>query len=352
MISRSAGRSATAAAAYRAAERIEDVRTGLIFDYRARGGIDHTEILAPANAPAWAQDRGALWNAVEGAETRKNSQVAREIRVALPAELKQAQRTELVRTFCQREFVKRGMIADIAIHAPGRNGDERNYHAHILLTTRDIGTEGFRAKNRGWNAVELLESWREAWARDNNDILERCGLDIRIDHRTLDAQRLEAQERANVARESGNEAEALRQMVRAVELDREPLPQLSTGAWWMKERGIDVPAVQVWRVIKARAIEVAWLATALAKHVMDWVGETVQKPEPQALSDIDSADDTRREEKRGLAARLRQAAKRIDGKALAKRAIELQQYREIERRQDHELRDTGCSASQSRPLRP
>nr|WP_242656665.1 MobA/MobL family protein [Salipiger marinus] len=78
MISRSAGRSATAAAAYRSASHIEDHRTGLSFDYRARGGVDHVEILAPAHAPEWAQDRAALWNAVEAAETRKNSQVARE----------------------------------------------------------------------------------------------------------------------------------------------------------------------------------------------------------------------------------------------------------------------------------
>ena len=188
MISRSSGRSATAAAAYRVGERIEDHRTGLTFDYRARNGVDHVETLAPANAPAWVQDRAALWNAVEAAETRKNSQVAREIRVALPAELDHAQRVELVRAFCQREFVARGMVADIALHAPGREGDDRNHHAHILLTTREIGPEGFGAKNRDWNAVEMLEEWREAWARDSNRALERCGHDERIDHRTLEAQ--------------------------------------------------------------------------------------------------------------------------------------------------------------------
>ena len=233
MISRSAGRSATAAAAYRVGERIEDHRTGLTFDYRARGGVDHVETLAPANAPAWVQDRAALWNAVEAAETRKNSQVAREIRVALPAELDHGQRVELVREFCQREFVARGMVADIALHAPGREGDDRNHHAHILLTTREIGPEGFGAKNRDWNAVEMLEGWREAGARESNRALEQCGHDERIDHRTLEAQRIEAQERATAAHDRGDEAEALRQTVRAVELDRDPLPQLSAGAWQM-----------------------------------------------------------------------------------------------------------------------
>ena len=172
MISRSAGRSATAAAAYRSASHIEDHRTGLSFDYRARGGVDHVEILAPAQAPEWAQDRAALWNAVEAAETRKNSQVAREIRVALPAELDHGQRALLVRDFCQRQFVDRGMVADIALHAPGREGDDRNHHAHILLTTREVSAEGFTTKNRDWNAVEVLEGWREAWAQDANLALE------------------------------------------------------------------------------------------------------------------------------------------------------------------------------------
>ncbi|WP_235935870.1 MobA/MobL family protein, partial [Tritonibacter mobilis] len=82
MISRSQGRSATAAIAYRVAERIEDRRTGLVFDYAAKSGVDHTEILAPDHAPDWVRDRSELWNRVEESETRKNSQVAREVRVA------------------------------------------------------------------------------------------------------------------------------------------------------------------------------------------------------------------------------------------------------------------------------
>jgi ATP-dependent exoDNAse (exonuclease V) alpha subunit len=281
MISRSAGRSATAAAAYRSAELIVDQRTGLAFDYRARGGVDHVETLAPADAPDWVQDRAALWNAVELAETRKNSQVAREIRVALPCELDAAQRLQLVRDFCQREFVDRGMVADIALHAPGREGDERNHHAHILLTTREIGPEGFTTKNRDWNAKELLEGWREAWARDTNHALERCGAETRVDHRTLEAQRVEAQERAQEARERGDEAEALRETVRAVSLDREPLPQLSAGAWQLKERGIEVAAVQVWREIKEQAVEVARVAQELAEKAHAWLERVTERAAEQ-----------------------------------------------------------------------
>ena len=376
MISRSAGRSATAAAAYRVGERIEDHRTGLTFDYRARGGVDHVETLAPANAPAWVQDRAALWNAVEAAEARKNSQVAREIRVALPAELNHGQRVELVRAFCQREFVARGMVADIALHAPGREGDDRNHHAHILLTTREIGPEGFGAKNRDWNAVEMLEEWREAWARDSNRALERCGHDERIDHRTLEAQRIEASARATAAHDRGDEAEALRQTVRAVELDRDPLPQLSAGAWQMKERGIEVAAVRVWREVKAQAAEVARVAEVLAGQVRDWIGRAVDRLGPltqegpaQGLAYAGAADrdagrergqdlaarlraawDARQsrpeveavavpgqtpepESARSLAERLREAAQGIDRGAMAERAAELQQSREAEERQ-------------------
>jgi hypothetical protein len=381
MISRSAGRSATAAAAYRSAERIQDHRTGLSFDYRARSGVEHVEILAPERSPEWVQDRTALWNAVEQAETRKNSQVAREIRVALPAELDRDERIELVRDFCQRSFVDRGMVADIALHAPGREGDERNHHAHILLTTREIGLEGFGAKNRDWNAKELLEDWRKAWARDSNHALERCGHEMRIDHRTLEAQREEALERSVQARERGDEAEALRETVRAVELDRRPLPQLSLGAWQLKERGIEVAAVQLWREVKAQAIEVARIAQELSGQVREWLGRTLERLAPghelapagegrhrdppeitarlreilgrdadrgvdqdigaglRALREVErdhpgtELGPAREPDTRSLAERLREAARGIDRGGLAERAAGLQQERQAEERQ-------------------
>lgn len=363
MVSRSAGRSATAAAAYRAAERIEDARTGLSFDYRARSGVDHVEIIAPANAPAWAYDRAALWNAVEAAETRKNSQVAREIRVALPAELDHAQRVALVRDFCQREFVARGMVADIALHAPGRDGDDRNHHAHIMLTTREIGPNGFTTKNRAWNAVEVLERWREGWAREANAALERAGLEERVDHRTLEAQRDEALERANAAREKGDTREAMEQAVRAVALDREPLPQLSAGAWQLKERGIEVAAVAAWHEIKARAAEVVQVAQELAGFVRSWWERTADQfmdrgaserglalavgdqghDRPQDLasrlreawegraarSEADAAPTAEREAPQDFADRLRAAAQGVSREDLAEQASALQQYRDI-----------------------
>lgn len=93
--------------------------------------------------------------------------------MALPDELTHAQRVELVREFVRSQCVDRGMVADIALHAPGREGDERNHHAHILLTTREVDADGFTLKNRDWNKVAVLEGWREAWARDSNAALER-----------------------------------------------------------------------------------------------------------------------------------------------------------------------------------
>ena len=368
MISRSQGRSATAASAYRVAERIEDRRTGVVFDYAKRGGVDHTEILAPDHAPDWISDRSELWNRVEEAETRKNSQVAREVRVALPAELTHDKRVALVREFAQEQFVDHGMVADIALHAPGRDGDERNHHAHILLTTREIGPEGFTTKNRDWNAKDMLEGWREAWARDSNAALERAGIEDRVDHRTLVAQRDEALELAAAARERGDEGAELRETVRAIELDRPPLPQLSPGAWQMKERGIEVGRVGAWHEAKARAAEVMELARDLASHVCDWLdraadrvldrlgsgqgelalagGRDGRDQAPDLASRLKEAWEARQRDREtpdaampdrdapdDLAARLREAAQGIDREALADRAAALREGREAEERQ-------------------
>ena len=308
VISRSQGRSATASAAYRAAERITDGRTGLTFDYAARGGVEHTEILAPDDAPDWVHDRSKLWNRVEAAERRVNSQVAREIRVALPNELGPDERAELVRDFCQAQFVERGMVADIALHAPSDAGDERNHHAHILLTTRRIGPDGFTTKDRDWNKTEALESWREAWSYSANRALERSGREERIDHRTLEAQKVEAWERASAARGRGDEAEELQETVRAISLDRPPLPQLSPGAWQMKERGHEVGAVRAWYEAKAYARNVSQAVQELGGHVRDWLDRqatrVLGRPEPdlaaagQPAAELDWS---------GLAARLRGA---------------------------------------------
>ena len=116
VISRGSGGSAVAAAAYRSGERIGDERTGETHDYARRSGVDGTEIIAPDGAPDWVRDRSRLWNEAEAAEKRKDSQVAREVRVALPSELYQQQRRDLVREYVRAEFTDRGMVADVAYH--------------------------------------------------------------------------------------------------------------------------------------------------------------------------------------------------------------------------------------------
>ena len=190
IIGRSDGRSATGAAAYRAGIVMKDERTGLVHDYSRKQGILHTEIMTPDNAPSWMRDRTQLWNAVEKAEKRKDAQLARELMVALPHELTDEQRLELVREFVRAECVNKGMIADIAVHAPSAHdkADERNFHAHILLSTRELLGEGFGNKERAWNDRKVLEDWRRAWAEHQNRSFEKLGLSVRVDHRSLEDQ--------------------------------------------------------------------------------------------------------------------------------------------------------------------
>ncbi|TCP07376.1 MobA/MobL family protein [Crenobacter luteus] len=194
-ISRSAGRSATAAAAYRAGVEITDERTGEIHDYTRKGGVESAELVLPAGAPEWAADRAALWNAAEQAETRKNSTVAREFEVALPEELSPAERARLARDFARELVERHGCAADVAIHAPGKEGDNRNHHAHILLSTRRLGPEGFTEKTRELDdqktGSKLVTQWRERFAALTNERLRENGIEARVDHRTLEAQGIE-----------------------------------------------------------------------------------------------------------------------------------------------------------------
>jgi hypothetical protein len=285
VISRSKGRSSTAAAAYRTAEVINDHRTGEVHDYSRKGGVLHTEIIAPDNAPAWVHDRSALWNAVEDAERRKDAQVAREVRVALPSELSTEQNADLVRAFVQEQFVARGMIADVALHAPGREGDQRNHHAHIMLTTREIGPEGFGAKERDWNAKDLLVDWRGSWAEHVNTTLERCDIHERVDHRTLVAQRADALSLAHDARERGDEPAQAAHMARAVELDRPALPGMSAGAWSMMRRGLTTPAAERWQEVKQIAAQAREIAAEFKDWARDWLDRLVDGMQERTVAD-------------------------------------------------------------------
>ena len=170
-IQRSQGRSAVAAAAYRSGQSLVDERLAMEFDFARKEGIEFSEIILPPEAPATFADRATLWNAAERRETRKDGVPAREVLLALPHELDFKQRRDLVRAFVAEHITARGMVADVAMHEPGREGDERNFHAHILVTTRRIGPEGLGTKDPSWWSPRLVREWRSGWADIQNQHL-------------------------------------------------------------------------------------------------------------------------------------------------------------------------------------
>jgi Ti-type conjugative transfer relaxase TraA len=205
-MSRSSGRSAVAAIAYRAAEKLTNERDGIEHDFTRRQGVEHAEIVLPESIAAgadWARERAALWNAAERAEVRRDARVAREIEVALPHELTAGQRLELTREFSQSLADRYGVAVDFAIHSPHGHTDIRNHHAHIMLTTRKVGEWGLSEKseleleNKKLAALGLptthdqLRDMRIGWEQRTNTHLARAGLDLRIDHRSHQERGLE-----------------------------------------------------------------------------------------------------------------------------------------------------------------
>ena len=188
VIGRGQGRSAVAAAAYRAAERLHDDRLDRDHDFTNKAGVVHSEILLPEGAPERFSDRATLWNEVEATEKRKDAQLAREVEFAIPREMNQAQGVALAQDFVRAEFVERGMIADLNVHWDIGADKLAKPHAHVMLTMREVGEEGFGQKVRDWNRTELVEQWRERWADHVNTRLAELDIDARIDHRSLEAQ--------------------------------------------------------------------------------------------------------------------------------------------------------------------
>ena len=225
-IKRSAGRSATAAAAYRVGERIECQREGRVHDYTRKQGIEETFILTPKDAPDWAQDRSRLWNEVEASETRRNSVTAREWELALPSEISAEDRSQITRDFAQELVSRYGVAVDVAIHAPHREGDQRNHHAHVLTSTRKLEASGFTAKTRVLDSAKTggveIKQMRGLWAELQNRELERVGEVERVDHRSLEKQRETALDRGD--------------KLSAEELDRDPELKLGPAANSMERR--------------------------------------------------------------------------------------------------------------------
>lgn len=200
-LSRGKGDSATAAAAYRAGLCVEDP-SGARHDYSKKAGVLSVDMLAPDGVPAWTIDPHQLWGKVEEHETRKNARIAREVLVALPHELDPEQRRDLARNIGQLLVERYGVAAQVALHAPDRDGDNRNFHAHILITPRQVGPDGFEG-----SAAKVLDEFK-AGAQELKDLRAAIGLRInaalaaagetaRVDHRRLDEQKADALERCD-----------------------------------------------------------------------------------------------------------------------------------------------------------
>jgi len=291
-ISRSAGRSATAAAAYRAGARIRDERTGVLHNHSRRQDVNHAEILLPSRLSIseghWARDRSALWNAAEAAEHRRDSRVAREIQVSLPVELSATQRLALARTFAQELADRHNVAIDLTIHEPRPEGDVRNHHAHLLATSRELHETGFGGKagldlaygeriKRGLcDGRNELIVIRERWATLTNEAFRTAGIDERIDHRSL----------------------------KAMGVNREPMPYIPYFAYKLERRGMRSEVAQHIRENYRSRLA----ARAALGQTTDSVGPGIPSPES---SPVDIEDMRRRS---------RAAWLRLRGEALQRNA--------------------------------
>jgi hypothetical protein len=246
-LSRSTGRSAVAAAAYRAGACLCDQRQGIQHDYTRRSGVLHAELVLPEGAGPWSRD--ALWNAAEKAEKQKNSRTAREWEVALPTELPAEARQELAVRFAHGLAARYGCAVDVALHEPGGKGDHRNWHAHLLATTRQVTAQGLGEKcaiewadskrlSQGLAPARMeIETVRQMWAEEVNRQLQEAQRPERVDHRSLEAQRKEALQNGDLQK--------------AAELDRAPQVKLGWKVVQMERRNITTDRGDQWRAVQA-----------------------------------------------------------------------------------------------------
>lgn len=195
-IGRGKGRSVVAAAAYAAAERLTDLRTGLCHDYRQKSGVLYSEVMVPNGAPPWAKKRAELWNAAEKAEDASKSRrkatarTGREFRLACAHELSHEERIACLQAFANHLIDTYGVAVDFSIHAPDRHGDQRNVHAHVLTSTRTLSDAGFGGKVRELDSPITskvhIEAIRAKWAEIENAAYARAGIAKQVDHRSYE----------------------------------------------------------------------------------------------------------------------------------------------------------------------
>ena len=300
-ISRAGGRSATAAAAYRSGELVHDLTSDEVFDYTRKRGVEHSEIVLPTAAARadinWARDREALWNAAEIAEVRKDARVAREYEVALPYELNPGQRVELVRAFAGELANRYGVAVDFSIHLPHRSGDDRNHHAHIMTTTREVTATGLGPKaaiewsdtdrrKKGLEPAKTeVKAIRERWAALTNEHLLERGIGARVDHRSLQEQGI----------------------------DREPQSHLGPAVSSMERRGMET------EVGKRISWEMQAAAQARLERAAE-IGKLAREREQLQLSTLDLSGDLKlAKEERARTAPEPKAKEIASGMSLAER---------------------------------
>lgn len=276
IVTRSKGASVIAKAAYNARDKLNDEHYGKVHDYSKKEDLVFSKIFLPEHISKEFSDREYLWNSVEKIEKSKNSQLARNLLFTLPRELNEEDRIRLISEFIEENFTSKGMIADCNIHNPLASDNEEQPHAHILLTLREIDSEGkWKPKCRkeyildengekiklksgnyksrkvnlnDWNEPDKAKKWREDFSKKANEYLEKNGIDKRIDPRTFEEQ------------------------------GKEELPQihLGTASYQMEKKGIKTERGNHNRKIIAFNLEFKKLKEELSKLTF-WIGSLVGK---------------------------------------------------------------------------
>lgn len=234
-VSRSDGVSSVAKAAYRHRSVMIDHRTGEIHGEKSldRDDLVYAEILRPENTPACLHvPSEVLWNIVEKKETRSNSRTAKEFKITLPHDLSNEQNIALMKDFLLNHFVDKGIICDFVLH---NDKDNKNPHAHVMITTREITPNGFGKKVRSWDEEKTLHDWRKQWAKVQNQHLKNAGLKSRVSHRTLEEQKNIMIDLAKKAEDAKDFDKSILYLAKAIELDRPPMQNMSRKKWRTKE---------------------------------------------------------------------------------------------------------------------
>lgn len=234
-VSRSNGVSSVAKAAYRHRCEMVDNRTGEIHGKKSanRDDLVYAEILAPDNTLDFLKkSSNDLWCFVEQTEKRKDARTAKEFKITLPCDFSNEQNIELMKDFLLKSFVGKGIICDFVLH---NDKDNKNPHAHVMITTREITPQGFGKKVRSWDTEEMLHEWRKDWSKVQNKHLKNAGLKSRVSHRTLEEQKNIMIDLAKKAEDTKDFEKSILYLAKAIELDRPPMQNLSRKKWRTKE---------------------------------------------------------------------------------------------------------------------